>query len=142
LLTEWQAANDRNGREKINHAREAAEALFKFKPGQQTRHAAAPDVASSAEHEPRRQPRIFMIPPQLPMKAEKVEARVEPSPICRTPVASRKIDEIPASQLGRVRALTNYGMTRVQVAELYGVAVGEIDRICGCSTRSRPASAR
>jgi hypothetical protein len=36
---------------------------------------------------------------------------------------------IPFSQLGRVRALANYGMTRAQVAELYGVAIEEIDRI-------------
>ncbi len=144
MLTEWQAANDRNGREKINHAREAAEALFK--PSQQTRHAAvpasAPDVAPSAEHEPQRQPRIFVIPPQPPMSAAKVEAPVEPKPIRRRPEASRKTNEIPASQLGRVRALTNYGMTRAQVAELYGVNVEEIDRICRCSTGSRPASAR
>jgi hypothetical protein len=76
------------------------------------------------------------------MKAEKIEAPVEPSPIRRRPEASRKTNEIPASQLGRVRALTNYGMTRAQVAELYGVNVEEIDRICRCSTGSRPVSAR
>jgi hypothetical protein len=41
--------------------------------------------------------------------------------------------EIPAAQLGRVRALTNYGMTQRQVAELYGVTVEVIER-----TISRP----
>ena len=41
--------------------------------------------------------------------------------------------EIPAAQLGRVRALTNYGMTQQQVAELYGVTVELIER-----TISRP----
>ena len=43
---------------------------------------------------------------------------------------------IPASQLGRVRALMNYGMTREQVAELYGVAVDEVERIIGREGRS------
>jgi hypothetical protein len=90
--SEWQAANDRNNREKINHAREAAEALFK--PHQQITHATvsvfAPAVESSAEHEPRRQPRIFVIPPQLPMSAAKVEAPIEPKPMHRRPMASSK----------------------------------------------------
>ena len=37
--------------------------------------------------------------------------------------------EIPESQLARIRALVKYGMTVPQVAEVYGVAVGEIARI-------------
>ncbi|MBV8508391.1 MAG: hypothetical protein JOZ11_21630 [Alphaproteobacteria bacterium] len=36
---------------------------------------------------------------------------------------------VPPSQIGRVRTLATYGMTPVQVAELYGVTVAEIDRI-------------
>jgi hypothetical protein len=44
-------------------------------------------------------------------------------------VIRRETREIPATQLGRVRALTRYGMTRAQVAELYGVTVDEIERI-------------
>ena len=43
--------------------------------------------------------------------------------------AKRETREIAVSQSGRVRTLTSYGMTREQVAELYGVAVDEIDRI-------------
>ena len=43
--------------------------------------------------------------------------------------AQRATRQIPVSQFGRVRTLTSYGMTRAQVAELYGVAVDEIDRI-------------
>ncbi len=31
--------------------------------------------------------------------------------------------------MGRVRALTSYGMTRAQVAELYDVSIDEIERI-------------
>jgi hypothetical protein len=41
----------------------------------------------------------------------------------------RKTCEIPASQLGCVRALTSHGMTQEQVAELYGVTVEEIERV-------------
>ena len=37
--------------------------------------------------------------------------------------------EIPGSQFARIRALVKYGMTVPQVAEAYGVAVGEIARI-------------
>jgi hypothetical protein len=47
----------------------------------------------------------------------------------RTAAIRRETREIPASQHGRVRALTNYGMTPEQVAELYGVTVDEIERI-------------
>jgi hypothetical protein len=32
-------------------------------------------------------------------------------------------------QFGRVRALTSYGMTRAQVADLFEVTIDEIDRI-------------
>lgn len=37
--------------------------------------------------------------------------------------------EIPGSQFARIRALVKDGMTVPQVAEAYGVAVGEIARI-------------
>ena len=41
----------------------------------------------------------------------------------------RRSAAIPSSQLGRVRALATYGMTRAEVAELYGVTIEEIDQI-------------
>jgi hypothetical protein len=47
----------------------------------------------------------------------------------RKAITKRETPEISASQFGRVRALTSYGMTRAQVAELYGVTVDEIERI-------------
>jgi len=131
LLTEWQTADARNDREKISRARQVAEDLFK--PRQQTASAdvptSGPDVASSAEHEPRRQPRIFAILPQRPISTAKVEVPAEPKPIQRRAAIRRETRGIPASQLGRVRALTNYGMTQEQVAELYGVTVDQIERI-------------
>ena len=52
------------------------------------------------------------------------------------PTSAAMAPPIPASQLGRVRALMNYGMTREQVAELYGVAVDEVERIIGREDRS------
>jgi hypothetical protein len=37
--------------------------------------------------------------------------------------------EIPSSQFARIRAWARYGMTAAQVAAVYGVAVGMIERI-------------
>ena len=109
--------------------RQDAEDLFK--PKQQTTGGpiSAPNDASSAEHQPRRQPRIFAIPPAMPISAAKMEPAAEPNQIRRKATAKRETRQIPVSQFGRVRTLTSYGMTREQVAELYGVAVDEIDRI-------------
>lgn len=129
MLSEWPTANALDD-QRINRARQLAEDLFK--PRQQTIRAdaptSAPNAASPAGHQPRRQPRIFMIPPLVPMNAAKVEAPTEPKPIQRSAVIRRETREIPASQLGRVRALTSYRMTREQVAEFYGVTVDEIER--------------
>ena len=131
MLTDWQTASARNDRERSNRTRQNAENLFKPKP-QTTRRdepISAPNDASSAEHQPRRQPRIFAIPPVVPMSTAKVEPAAEAKQIRRKVTAKRKTSEIPVSQFGRVRTLTAYGMTRAQVAELYGVAVDEIERI-------------
>jgi hypothetical protein len=63
------------------------------------------------------------------MGAAKVEPAAEPKQIWRKATAKRETHEIPVSQFGRVRALTSYGMTSAQVAELYRVTVDEVDRI-------------
>ena len=63
------------------------------------------------------------------MSAAEVEPAAEPKQMLRKATPQRETRQIPVSQFGRVRTLTSYGMTRVQVAELYGVAVDEIDRI-------------
>ena len=65
----------------------------------------------------------------VPMSAVKGEPPIEPKPEAKNAVVERRIPQILASQFGRVRALMRYGMTRAQVAELYGVAIDEIDRI-------------
>ncbi len=96
----------------------------------------APDAAPSAE-QPRRQPRIFAIPPQMPMGAGKVEAPPDQKQVRRRVANGREVREIPASQHGRVRALTSYGMTREQVADLYGVTVDEIERIMSLPGHAR-----
>lgn len=129
-MTEWQSADARNNREKITRARQAAEDLFK--PTHQNTGAdllgATPSAAAPAEPQPRREPRIFAVPPRAPISAP-VERPAEPTPIRRKAVTRREASTVPASQAGRVRALTSYGMTRAQVAALYGVTVDEIERI-------------
>jgi len=131
LPTDWQTASARNDRERINKTRQNAEDLFKPKqpPTREDLLTSAPNDASSAEHQPRRQPRIFTIPPVVPMGTAKVEPAAAPKQIRQTAAIGRETREIPASQFGRVRALTKYGMTQAQVAELYGVTVHEIERI-------------
>ena len=127
LPTDWPTAGARNDRERINRTRQNAEDLFKPKqqPTREDAPASAPNDAPSAEHQPRRQPRIFAIPQMAPMTTAKVEPAAEPKQIRRKAVIRREAREIPVSQFGRVRALTKYGMTRAQVADLYD----EIERI-------------
>ena len=129
-MTEWQSADDRNGREKITRARQAAEDLFK--PTQQNTGVdvarSTPSAASRAEPQPRREPRIFVVPPRAPISAP-AERPTGPKPIRRKATTRRETVAVPASQMGRVRALTSYGMTRAQVAKLYDVSIDEIERI-------------
>jgi len=61
------------------------------------------------------------------MSAAKGEAPAEAKAIRQQRTVRRHTSSIPASQFGRIRALTSYGMTQVQVAELYGVGVDEIE---------------
>jgi hypothetical protein len=129
-VDEWQLADDRNNREKISRVRQAAEDLFKR--GQTNGDAevtrSAPSDGAPAEQQQPRQPRIFIVPPRLPPSPQ-AEAAVAPVPTRRKAAARRPTVTVPPSQIGRVRALATYGMTPVQVAELYGVTADEIDRI-------------
>jgi hypothetical protein len=129
-VDEWQSADERNSREKVSRARQAAEDLFR--PARPNADAEptepAPNSGAPHEQEPRRQPRIFTTPPRLP-PSPKVEPPVAAEPVRRRVAAKRSTRTVPPSQIGRVRALATYGMTPVQVAELYGVTVAEIDRI-------------
>ena len=73
------------------------------------------------------------------MKAAEVETPARPKPTRRRRTARREAGTIPAPQFGRIRALTSYGMTQAQVAELYGVSVDEIEQIVREPNSSRPA---
>ena len=133
-------SDDHTDREKIDRARQNAEDLFKPRPRSRpadVKAAATENSVPSAEHQPRRQPRIFRIPPVVPMRAAKGEALAEVKPIRQQRTVRRETGSIPASQFGRVRALASYGMTPAQVAEYYGVGVDEIERIIRQSNSSR-----
>jgi len=131
LLTERPSVAH-SDREKIEKARQNAENLFKPRPQPSLDDMATASTESSApagEQQPRRQPRIFRIPSVAPIRSASAEEPAPPKPRQRRRTIERATAVIPASQFGRIRALASYGMTRAQVAELYGVAVDEIERI-------------
>jgi hypothetical protein len=137
-VPDWQSADDRNNREKVNRARQAAEDLFKptQQPARDDLPSPAPSTGSPAEQQPPRQPRIFAVPSRMPAASATVEEPVQPRPMRVRAAANQQTATVPPSQEGRVRALTSYGMTRAQVAELYGVSVDEIERIIRVSPSS------
>ena len=130
-MDEWQLADERNNREKIDRARKAAEDLFKPthpspdpQPTGQVSNDGAPE-----EQQSQRRPRIFTVPPRLP-PSPNTDYSVAAAPVRRRVAAKRPgTSSVPPSQIGRVRTLTTYGMTPQQVAELYGVTVDDINRI-------------
>jgi hypothetical protein len=105
-------------RERITNARQAAEALFT--PKRRPVEPSASDPVPSAER-PARKPRVLAISSPAPVRNEEVAAPANPEP--------RTTREIPRSQHARIRTWVNYGLTISQVAEVYGVAVGVIERI-------------
>ena len=139
-MGEWNSMEDRNNREKGDRARQAAEELFKPARREVAEESAAAtsNGATSSEQPPRRQPRIFAAPPRVPVTTF-VEPAAEPKAIPRKAVGRRRASTVPPAQNGRVRALVTYGMTPAEVAEHYGVAVSEIERIIGgASASNRP----
>jgi hypothetical protein len=127
-VTDWESADDRNSREKISRARQAAEDLFK--PVHQAMSPELASISNSSSVAPQapRQPRVLAVAPRV-LPSAKVEVPAKPKPTRQKQALRRHGGTIPPSQLGRVRALASYGMTRAQVAELYGVTIEEIDRI-------------
>ena len=105
-------------RERMTSARQAAEALFT--PKRQVTEQPVPDSVPPAEPSARK-PRILSALPPAPSRHDQAEA----------PASSeeRMKIEIPVSQFARMRAWVKYGMTAAQVAEVYGVAVGVVERI-------------
>jgi hypothetical protein len=142
LHTDWQTADARNDRDRIDRARQDAENLFR--PKQAAPHAATAEMngSSPTDVHPPRQPRVFRVPPVIPMAEAKGDV---PTPRARAPrlrAERRTAQKIPTSQFGRLRALVDYGMTRTQVAELYGVAIDEVERILSYSASTASHAAR
>ena len=104
--------------EKINRARQAAEALFK--PKRPTKEAAAPVFTPSID--PAHKPRILQSVAAQPSIAN--ETYLPPDRETRTPS-----HQIPAVHLTRIRTWLKYGMTVRQAAKVCGVSVSEIERI-------------
>jgi hypothetical protein len=101
------------------NARQAAEALFT--PKRVSLDQSVPETPASSD-EPVRKPRVLAIsrPIARPSQVE-VEGPISPT--------QHMTAKIPRSQFARIRAWRRYGMTAQQVAEVYGVAVDEIERI-------------
>ena len=64
---------------------------------------------------------MLAISSTVPVRHEEVEAPVS--------AAQRPTAKIPVSQIARIRAWAKYGLTVAQIAEVCGVAAGEIERI-------------
>jgi hypothetical protein len=106
-----------DGRERITRARQAAEALFTSKPS-----VIGPSLPDSPPaDQSARKPRVFAISPARPVGRNELKTPVNSEP--------QKTCAIAQSQFARIRTLVKYGMTVAQVAEVYGAAVGEIERI-------------
>jgi hypothetical protein len=129
-VAEWHSTDDPNNRDKINRARQAAEELFKPTQPSAERDVSAPvgNNSGPVDQDQRRQPRIFAMPPRVPVSAEaKIPTEAKPAP--RPAIPRRRRAVVPPSQFGRIRTLATYGMTQEQVADLYGATVDEIARI-------------
>ena len=104
-------------RQQITGAREAAEALFR--PKRQVIEPSVPETPPAADSSARK-PRVLTIASPAPVHVER-----------EAPVSAKQqmTPEIPRSQFDRVRTWVKYGMTASQVADVYRVPVGEIERI-------------
>ena len=141
MQTEWEALDARNDRERIDRARQEAENLFRPKRAAPSTHAAEANGISPADVRSPRQPRVFRIAPVVPMATARDDAPTTrgraPRPRTERGATQRRATQrIPSSEFGRVRALADYGMTRQQVADLYGVGVEEVERILSYAASS------
>jgi DUF2934 family protein len=97
----------------------AAEALFKPSGQQVIEPSRREDAAPKAG--PARKPRVLPSLPKACAPREELEGARSSKP--------QMMPKIARSQFARIRTLVRYGMTARQVAEVYGVAVGDIERI-------------
>jgi hypothetical protein len=105
-------------RDRLNSTRQAAEALFapKRQVTEQSIRESAPPAGEAV-----RKPRVLAISSTAPVHHEELAAPISPK--------QEMPPKIARAQFARIRAWVKYGMTPRQVAEVYGVAVGEIERI-------------
>jgi hypothetical protein len=117
LLSRQQQPPRDDDRERITRARQAAEALFASKPP-----VGSPSVPQTVTaDQSARKPRVLgIIPPPALVRHDQPPGLVSPAP---------PRVEIPRSQFPGIRTWIKYGMTVAQVAEVYGVSAGEIERI-------------
>lgn len=129
---DWQPTHVHDDRQKVNKAREAAEALFKpTKQIERTEVAKSASVTpSQVEHPAPRTPRIIAIPSTMSLADETVAPLTGSRPRSRRE-RSRRREKIPAAQHHRVRTLAQYGMTLAEVADFYRVSVDAIECIVG-----------
>jgi hypothetical protein len=107
-----------DGRVPMTNARRAAEALFTEKRLITEQHGAeGPLPANQLARKPR------VLRSSVPPAVRHEEIGPPASHAMEVPRA------IPTSQVARIRTWVKYGMTVPQVAQLYGVAVGEIEPI-------------
>jgi hypothetical protein len=121
-----QALSDRSRQEHhepTTSARQAAEALFRPKRqlAQESIQEGAPREGAPPASVSVRKPRVLTISPTQPLHHGEPETPIIPE--------KQVAPEIPRSQFARIRAWAKYGMTARQVAEVYGVTVGEIEGI-------------
>jgi hypothetical protein len=130
VLTDRHSAGGREDRERIDGARQAAEDLFKPKRDVAPVAEATSAPAASVEQQSPRSPRIILIQP-VTRTSITVEAEppAKPTPDAQGAIVQKRMFQIPESHFGRIRALTDYGMTPRQVAELYKIPVDEVEEI-------------
>ena len=119
MLNRWEKSNPRDDdRERVARARQTAEALFTPKL-----QVAEPTVSGSLPpgDPPARKPRVLGLSPPAAARPEAAE------PSAGTEL--RIMPKVPASQFARIRSWVKYGMTPAQVAKVYGVSAGDIERI-------------
>ena len=117
MLDRSQLEDQERGRN--TNARQAAEALFT--PKRVTPEHLFRETPASSDEQVRR-PRVLAISGTVPGPSQ-VEDKGPTSPNQQIP------PKIPRSQFAVIRTWLRYGMTAQQVAEVYGVAVDEIERI-------------
>jgi hypothetical protein len=104
--------------ERVTRARQAAEALFT--PKREITKQSVSDARPAAPSA--RKPRVLAISPAA-ARCDPVEAPLS------SPQRRQVASEIPASESARIRTWVKYGMRVSQVAQLYGVAVDQVERV-------------